>query len=496
MIKIGTVISYNHTPDVFNFVFQLGKDSVVRNYDFIFVKQDQDRILGKIVNLTSTNDMFSDPKILKYYQDHQKEITNFYASDPLRLGEVQILGVLKNNQIFLSTIPPIPGDDVFKAENDLISILLKNSNDGLNIGTLETNSLMEIILDPDKLFPYHFAVLGATGSGKSYTNGVIVEEAIRLGIPVIIFDPHGEYSQIFLDDSLDSLTTDSCIKKNLFLFKENLNSDENNKFSNFDVLVKAISFVINEIPPDFLAELLNCNEAQSDLLVLTIQKELINNEFISVIDLISKVEIVGKDQGFSHSTIKAVTRRLYRLLSINLIGNTISLEDLISKNSITIVDLSNSYDDYAQRVSLAVFLVKLFKLAKEKKIPSSFIIVEEAHIFAPQNFDSVSKFILRKISREGRKYGLGLNITSQRIIGIDKDILSQCNTKIILRIDSKTDLDYLLPYMANYGDQDQKIIPQLTEGTALISGFAIGLPSVVKIRQRLTKHGGITPSMH
>ncbi len=61
MIKIGTVISYNHTPDVFNFVFQLGKDSVVRNYDFIFVKQDQDRILGKIVNLTSTNDMFSDP---------------------------------------------------------------------------------------------------------------------------------------------------------------------------------------------------------------------------------------------------------------------------------------------------------------------------------------------------------------------------------------------------------------------------------------------------
>ena len=133
--------------------------------------------------------------------------------------------------------------------------------------------------------------------------------------------------------------------------------------------------------------MLNCNETQSDLLVLTIQNKLQSDEAISVPDIITQVEIVGKDQGFSHSTNKALTRRLYRLLSLNLIGRSISLEDLIIKNSISIVDLSNSFDDYAQRVSLAVFLFKFFKLAKEKKIPSSFIVVEEAHIFAPQNFD-------------------------------------------------------------------------------------------------------------
>ena len=495
MNKIGTIISYNNTPNVFSFSFQVTKESIVRNNDFIFVRQNQDKILGKIINLTSTNEMFSDPKILKYYQDQQKEITNFYSFEPLRLGEVQILGALKDNYVTISTIPPIPGDDVYKAENDLIALLLKSSDKGLKIGTLDTNSSLDIFLDPDKLFLYHFAVLGTTGTGKSYTNGVIVEETIRLGIPIIIFDPHGEYSQIFFDNSLDSLKPESSLKKTLFLFKENLNSEDNNKFLKFNVQVNEISFVINEIPPDYLAELLNCNETQSDLLVLTIQHELITKETISVIDLISKVELVGKDQGFSHTTIKAVTRRLYRLLSLNLIGNSICLEDVIIKNSISIVDLSNSYDDYAQRVSLAVFLVKLFKLAKEKKIPPSFIIVEEAHIFAPQNFDSVSKFILRKISREGRKFGLGLNITSQRIIGIDKDILSQCNTKIILRIDSKTDLDYLLPYISIYSGQDQKIIPQLTEGTALISGFAIGLPSIIKIRQRITTHGGNTPKM-
>ena len=232
MNKIGTVISHNNTPNVFNFTFQIKKDSIVRNNDFIFVKQNQDSIVGKIVNLTNTNEMFSDPKILKYYQDRQKEITNFYSYEPLRLGEVQILGLLKNknNQISLSTIPPIPGNDVYEAENDLISIVLKSSNQGLKIGTLETNSSMEIILDPDKLLPYHFAVLGATGSGKSYTNGVIIEESIRLGIPVIIFDPHSEYSQILLDDALDSFHTELPLKKNLFLFKASLNSDEDIKF--------------------------------------------------------------------------------------------------------------------------------------------------------------------------------------------------------------------------------------------------------------------------
>ena len=296
-------------------------------------------------------------------------------------------------------------------------------------------------------------------------------------------------------DALDTLHTGLPLKKNLFLFKESLNSDEDNKFIENNIQIKEISFGVNEIPPDYLAELLNCIEIQSDLLVLTIQNKVQFDKTISFPDLISQVEIVGKEQGFSHSTIKALTRHLYRLLSLNLIGESIYLEDVIIKNSITIVDLSNAFDDYAQRVSLAVFLVKLFKLAKEKKIPSSFIVVEEAHIFAPQNFDSVSYFILRKICREGRKFGLGLNITSQRIIGIDKDILSQCNTKIILRIDSKTDLDNLLPYIAIHNEHDQKIIPQLPDGTALISGYAIGLPTIVKIRQRITKHGGFTPSI-
>lgn len=496
MKKIGMIISNSNTPDTFNFYFQIEKNCKIHNNDFVAVNQGEDIIVGKISNLTTTNEMFSDSKILRYYQDHSKDIQNFYSFDPLRIGNVKILGTFHGESLNLTTIPPLPGQDVYELETHIISLLLKTQQKGLHLGSLQTNTDISISLDPNKLLSYHFAVLGATGSGKSYTNGVLIEEILRFGIPIIIFDPHGEYRNILIDENIHSLPDNREILKNLLVFKNNLSNTEREELESHNISINEISFKISEIPSDYLSELLNCTEIQSDLLVMTIQKLLKLNTDISIFDLISEIETYGKEQKFNTNTINAVIRRLNRLDSLGMIGPSISIQELVKKRSITVVDLSDSVDDFAQRVSLAILLVKLFQSAKMKKIPPSFIMVEEAHIFAPQNFESVSKFILRKISREGRKFGLGLNITSQRIIGIDKDILSQCNTKIILRIDSKTDLDYLLPYISSINTRIEKIIPNLPEGVAFINGYAIGLPSIIKIRKRITKHGGETPAMY
>ena len=259
-----------------------------------------------------------------------------------------------------------------------------------------------------------------------------------------------------------------------------------------------ITISLKELSPDYLAELLGCTDIQADLLSIAILDyqnagNTFTNEHLSIEDLIEKVEEIGKHYGFASNTIKAVQRRAYRLKSLNVLGNSIDIRTLIPIEGITIIDLSDAYDEYTQRILAAVCLAKIFQAAHDGLLSPLLLVIEEGHIFASQYEDSASKWILRKISREGRKFGLGLNITSQRIIGLDKDILSQCNTKVILKIDSKTDLEYLIPYLALTSQSEISMIPILPQGHALIAGLAIGSPAVIKIRERYTQHGGQTP---
>ncbi|MHA1209509.1 MAG: ATP-binding protein, partial [Candidatus Freyarchaeota archaeon] len=104
--------------------------------------------------------------------------------------------------------------------------------------------------------------------------------------------------------------------------------------------------------------------------------------------------------------------------------------------------------------------------------------------------NTYSRRQMRRIAREGRKFGVGLCITSQRIAGLDKDILSQCGTKIILRIEGNYDLEYLKPYMDHTSTEDLERIPLLPNGIAITSGVATQHPIVTEIRTRRTQHGG------
>jgi len=96
--------------------------------------------------------------------------------------------------------------------------------------------------------------------------------------------------------------------------------------------------------------------------------------------------------------------------------------------------------------------------------------------------------MIRKVAREGRKFGIGIGLVSQRIVGLDKDAISQCGTKFILRIDSKTDLEYLRPYTSLLTQEDMGRIPHLPTGIAYITGQALRYPVLTKIRPRRTKH--------
>ena len=68
-----------------------------------------------------------------------------------------------------------------------------------------------------------------------------------------------------------------------------------------------------------------------------------------------------------------------------------------------------------------------------------FILIEEAHHFAPHDGEAISTGILKQVLAEGRKFGIGIGLISQRPGKLDADVLSQCLTQCIMRIVNEVD---------------------------------------------------------
>ncbi len=119
-----------------------------------------------------------------------------------------------------------------------------------------------------------------------------------------------------------------------------------------------------------------------------------------------------------------------------------------------------------------------------------FIVLEEGHKFATANSESWSKKILKTILSEGRKFGIGVCVVSQRPGKLDSDVLSQCMSQIIMKIKNPVDQKNIRDSIESVSEDLINELPGLTKGQALISGEAINTPVLINIRKRLTTHGG------
>ncbi len=121
-----------------------------------------------------------------------------------------------------------------------------------------------------------------------------------------------------------------------------------------------------------------------------------------------------------------------------------------------------------------------------------FVLLEEAHRFAPAHEPSRCKQVLRTILSEGRKFGLGVGLITQRPGKLDSDVLSQCMSQFIMRIINPIDQDSLKYGVEAAGRDLLKELPALTKGQLIVAGACVNTPVLCKVRQRLTRHGGET----
>jgi uncharacterized protein len=119
------------------------------------------------------------------------------------------------------------------------------------------------------------------------------------------------------------------------------------------------------------------------------------------------------------------------------------------------------------------------------------VLIDEAHRFLPKDADTPANRAVGRIAKEGRKYGVGLMVVSQRPSDIDAGVLSQCGTMIALRVTNGSDRAAVLGALPDDLGGLGQLLPSLRTGEALVLGDALQVPSRVRIRLAPDKpHGG------
>lgn len=149
---------------------------------------------------------------------------------------------------------------------------------------------------------------------------------------------------------------------------------------------------------------------------------------------------------------------------------------------ITIIDLSGVPNDILNTiigVVLRILYEALFwsrDLAQGGRHRPLLLVMEEAHIYLNDSFKGIASKTVQRIVKEGRKYGIGAMIVSQRPSEINSTILSQCGTFFALRLANATDRSHITGALSDNLEGLTNMLPILRTGEAIILGEAVKLP--------------------
>ncbi len=410
-------------------------------------------------------------------------------------------------------IPPNPGQAVFLASSETLSAMLsakKQSETGsAHIGSLLTREAGEvpIVLSVKDVVSTHLAILASTGSGKSYTAGVFIEELMQPhnGAAVLIVDPHGEYH------TMQSIHAHEKFVRENYQPEVKIYTPDKIKVR-FSTLTEAdVKYLLPEGTSDKMAHFLSqafrsLNErlkaerkqdyayAYHDL-----RDEVMNQKYADE----SKKDGSGGNVSSIDGLLWRMDARFDRDNTIFSASEQIELNELFKPGRCTILQLSD-IEQHEQQVIVGTLLRRINKarmMATRGETPKEsgdvvgypvFTLLEEAHRFAPAGASVVSTNILKQILSEGRKFGVGIGLITQRPGKLDQDVLSQCMTQIIMRIVNPIDQQTVAQSVEGAGRAMLAELPALTKGQAIISGVGINTPVMCRIRSRLTEHGGET----
>lgn len=441
-------------------------------------------VLGQVDDIKRETDLSSE-KAQLLVRGQQLDTGEEVSIKEKILGTISVVGYRdERNLLQVPHTPFKAGEAVYKADEELIKRVVgleESPKVGAYIGMLNGHNI-KVFVDINAMVQKHVSILAKTGGGKSYLTGVLVEELIKHGVTSLILDPHAEYSSLREAGRIPQMGRD------------------------FDIEPKAYSDRIIEYSPDtkinpgtLPLKFTLSNLDARDLLTLTTLKNVrtylpplkkaidtlkLNKPNYTVQDLIETLET--EEEGVSG----ALVSELNYLRDIEIFAEKgTHISELVKQGKTTIINLRGSPPDIQELITNRI-ATALFELRKVNKVPPVMLVVEEAHNFCPQQGIAASSKVLRTIASEGRKFGLGLCIITQRAAKVDKNVLSQCNTQFILKVTNPNDLKAIAASVEGLTAGMMDEIQSLPVGIAITIGGSISMPLFVEIRPRETRHGG------
>jgi DNA helicase HerA-like ATPase len=510
---IGTVKGPGETPHEFTFIAP-DPERRVKHGEFVYYITEVDgaerQILGRVTGRASVklfpDSFMADPTV----PPSQIAALLGYDSDESELFEITVAVLGYHSEAmgdFINPrVPPVGGSPIYIAGDTLLTEVLSKRKLGergsAHLGSLLSRApgAVPVALDVRGFTSTHLAIIASTGSGKSYLAGVLLEELMMPynRAAVLIIDPHGEYStlqgmmnladfrlddyrpkvRIFQPDSV-RVRVDTLTLPDLRYLLPNLSDKMQYQLS------RAYAFAQRSFKGGYTLEQLLYSVRQSS--------EGKRSENID--------GLMAEDED---PTTGALVWRLNAVIRQSRIFNdleNLELQELFEPGQCTVIQL-NEVDQREQQVIAATLLRRIYqarldtskhKVARGDKNYISFpvfCLLEEAHNYAPASADAVSTDVLKQILSEGRKFGVSIGLISQRPGKLDADVLSQCMTQCIMRITNPIDQDKIASSVESVGRDLLQELSSLSKGQVIVSGASVNTPVLLRVRQRITEHGG------
>jgi len=358
------------------------------------------------------------------------------------------------------------------------------------------------LADLNELLGKHTAVLGSTGAGKSGTVAAIIHSILERGDKnsyekwkprIIILDPHGEYGTAFADHTkLSSDDGTLTLPYWLLNFQETV-----------ALLIGKTEFVATSQANIVKSALMAAREEGAQQLGLDANSITVDSPVpYKLSTLKAKIDADKPPQASKQDSHNSILQKLEVLMTDARLrfmmeewndGANDPFPEVIKQLTgdgpqPRIVDLSGVPNEVAGVSSAVIartlFNLKIWQTQPERESDPVLLVCEEAHRYVPNRGEAqyeAAQEAIRRIAKEGRKYGVGLLLVSQRPSEVEATVLSQCNSWIVLRITNDADREHVRSILPDSMSGLTKMLSGLRRQEAIFVGQAAMLPSRILI---------------
>lgn len=188
-----------------------------------------------------------------------------------------------------------------------------------------------------------------------------------------------------------------------------------------------------------------------------------------------------------HSLNNSSNRKFFSFKEYITIDNYISSLIIHNNRRSQIININlEDVDDNLAKTIVKIFSKMIFDFAKKRRVRAAIpfhLFIEEAHRYVVNDNDHflLGYNIFERIAKEGRKYGVMLDLVSQRPVEISETVIAQTSNFCILKMTHPRDLDYINKMLPNISGDIIEKLTSLQSGTMVAFGSAFKIPVIVKM---------------